>query len=234
MSDPSIESTRPPQSSNASFVKLRAIQNMTHLQLAELLAPERLALLDRDAVEAVNRCKREPYRLHPELGPSAYEGDIDAAKVVLLLANPGYDDTSTLIDHSFVREGWPLSGLHPEAPKGLRDWWYLRLRHLIERVGPQAVSKRVACLQVCPWASGKFDDALTLPSLAVTLDAATRCANRGSVLLVMRAEKCWLRSEAVRNSHNRHRVNSWRSSYVSPGNLSASGWNSTLIALGAN
>jgi hypothetical protein len=205
---------------------------MPDLRLAELLSPVRLAQIDGEQVEAFNRRAKEPYRLHPELGPSAFEGDIDAARVLLLLANPGYDATSTGDDHSFSRAGWPLAGLHPEAPPGLRAWWSSRLRALIEQVGAQVVSQRVACLQFCPWASNKFGTPPRLPSQTATLEAAGRCAQRGAVLVVMRAEKLWLRSEAVRTSLKRHRVNSWRSSYVSPGNLSAAGWSAILAALG--
>jgi hypothetical protein len=205
---------------------------MTDRRLTELLSPERLAAIDLAHVEAFNSRAKEPYRLHLELGPSAFEGDIDAAQVVLLLANPGYDATSTSNDHSFSRAGWPLAGLHPEAPQGLQAWWASRLRALIERVGVQEVSRRVACLQFCPWASAKFGSPPRLPSQAATLEAAGRCAERGAVLVVMRAEALWLKSDAVRASVNRHRVNSWRSSYVSPGNLSIAGWQAVLAALG--
>lgn len=200
--------------------------------LAEQLSPARLSDIDAEHVQAFNRRTQEPYRLHPELGASAYEGDIDAAPLILLLANPGYDEGSTVEDHSFAREGWPLAGLHPEAPQGLRAWWSSRLRAVIERIGAQETSKRVACLQFCPWASSKFGGAPPLPSQAVMLDAAGRCAARGATLIVMRAERYWLRSERVRVAPNRYRVNSWRSSYVSPGNLPDAGWRAVVAALG--
>ena len=71
--------------------------------LAELLSCVRLAAADLAAVEEFNRRAKEDHRLHPELGPSAFEGDIDEARVVLLLANPGYDAGSTTEDHTFIR-----------------------------------------------------------------------------------------------------------------------------------
>lgn len=200
--------------------------------LAELLSPERLTHLDSREVEAFNARTKEPYCLHPELGPNAFEGDIDNAGVVLLLANPGYDSTSKRDDHSFTRAGWLLSGLHPEAPGGLRAWWTGRLRPLIEQFGAQKISQRVACLQFCPWASSNFNTPPALPSKDLTLEAAARCAERGSVVLVMRAEKLWLQSESVRVSQRRYRVNSWRTSYVTPGNLPAEGWQAVVSAVG--
>jgi hypothetical protein len=202
------------------------------MTIATLLRSDRLALLDRDGIESFNRKAREKYQLHPELGPSAYEGDIDNARVVLLFANPGFDSTSTLDDHKFSMPGWPLAGLHPDAPSGLRGWWHARLRHLIERFGAHHVSRRVACLQATPWASGKFHEGLRLPSRESILSAASQCAARGSVVVVMRAERLWLESPTVASSPMRFRVNSWLSSFVSPGNLPEPAWAAVLEAVG--
>lgn len=200
------------------------------MSIAALLTSDRLAAIDAKRIDSFNRNAPSEYRLHPELGPSAYEGDIDGARIVLLLANPGFDDTSTFDDHKFTRPGWPLAALHPEAPPGLRRWWHARLRHLIERFGAHRVSQVVACLQVTPWASQKFQDDLRLPSRDYLLTAASRCAARGCVMLVMRAERLWLESPTLAASPTRFRVNSWRSSYVSPGNLPASAWRAVLEA----
>lgn len=202
------------------------------MTIAALLAPDRLASLDQDAIESFNRKAPEKYQLHPELGPSAYEGDIDNARVVLLLANPGFDNTSTLDDHRFTKPDWPLAGLHPEAPSGLHGWWHARLRHLIESFGAHHVSRVVACLQVTPWASRKFHSGLRLPSRESILAAASLCAARGSVMLVMRAERLWLESPTLAAAPKRFRVNSWLSSYVSPGNLPECAWAAVLEAAG--
>lgn len=76
--------------------------------------------LDRESIARYNKKRSDKYRLHTELGPCPYEGDIDHAPVVLLLANPGFDNDSRIGDHDFQREGWPLSGLHDDAPDGMR------------------------------------------------------------------------------------------------------------------
>jgi hypothetical protein len=74
------------------------------MTIAALLAADRLTSLDRGDIESFKRKAPEKYRLHPELGPSAYEGDIDNARIVLLLANPGFDSTSTADDHNRKRK----------------------------------------------------------------------------------------------------------------------------------
>ena len=199
--------------------------------LRETLSSERLSSLDGTKLASYNNRVGLEYQLRSELGPSAYEGDIDSAPVVLLLANPGFDETSTLDDHHFQRDGWPLSGLHPDAPPGLRNWWRARLDQLIVQFGAQRVSQRVACIQITPWASPKFDDSLDLPSRELLLEAANQCAARGAVMVVMRAERLWLQAEALRTTPLRFRVNSWRSSYVSPGNLPEIAWRSVVEAI---
>lgn len=200
--------------------------------LSATLSDEVLSALDTEAVLAHNRSAKPEHVLQLELGPSPFEGDIDGARVVMLLGNPGFDKTSTVSDHTFTRAGWPLAGLHPDAPDGLRTWWEARLGDLIAQFDRQTVAKRIACLQVVPWASQKFSDR-RLPSRALLLDAAAQCASRGAVIVVMRAEKLWLKSAAVAESPNRHRVNSWRCSYLSPGNLSDRAWNQVVGAVGA-
>ena len=50
-------------------------------------------------------------------------------------------------------------------------------------------------------------------------------------MLVMRVERLWLEANNLQNSSRRFRVNSWRSSYVSPGNLPEEGWAAVIEAL---
>jgi hypothetical protein len=200
--------------------------------LSDLLSPSRIAAIDEGPVLRYNQRASDHYQLRIDLGPCAFEGDVDRAPIVLLLANPGFDKTSTAADHAFHRDGWPLSGLHRDAPPGLRKWWLARLGPLIDAHGAQRVAQRVACLQVTPWASTGFDASLRLPSRTALLDAATSCSRRGAVLIVMRAERLWLEATELATYTNRFRVNSWRSSYVTPGNLKAAAWSKVLGAVG--
>jgi len=203
------------------------------MSLRTSLAAERILALDGAEVARYNDTAPTPHHLHVEMGPSAFEGAIDSARVVLLLANPGYDDSSTTSDHVFQRDGWPLSGLHPEAPPGLHEWWMRRLRPLVELVGAERVAQRVACLQLTPWASERFNSALRLPSRTLLLEAASQCAARGAILIVMRGQSLWLEADAVRLSPKRYRVRSWRASYLSPENLGEDAWEAIVAAVAA-
>ncbi|MDM0113937.1 hypothetical protein QTI66_17415 [Variovorax sp. J22R133] len=179
---------------------------------------------DLTAIERYNARVSEKYRLHPEMGPCPHEGNIDTAPVVLLLANPGFDATSTLDDHHFKIDGWPLAGLHESAPVGMSGWWRPRLRSLSQRYGEQFISHNVAALQINPWASAKYDENLRLPSRAAMLGLAEAAAKRGAALIMIRASKAWLESDVLCQYEHIYRTNSALSSYVSEGNLSPEAW----------
>lgn len=202
------------------------------MTIRQFLDSSLLTEIDGAAIAKYNsRAVNRDYLLHSELGPSAFEGDIDNAPVVLLLANPGYDQNMAIDEHFFARHGWPLSGLHPEAPAGLRSWWTARLGSLINRSSAQLVSQRVACLQLTPWASGRFDSGLRLPSRQRLLEAADRVAQRGALLLIMRGERLWFEAAGVSAHPRRFRTNNPRCAYVSEGNLPPDAWRQVLGAL---
>lgn len=179
---------------------------------------------DIEAVLRYNMRASSLRALHPELGPSPYEGNIARAPVVLLLANPGFDERSSLLDHTFTAEGWPLAGLHESAPPGMRDWWRPRLRLLGERFGWQYVANRVAAMQLTPWASSKFDANLRLPSRAQLLKMAGAAARRGAVLIAMRQPALWQQDPDVRIHPDFYPTRSPLCSFVTPGNVGEQAW----------
>ena len=179
---------------------------------------------DKVVIEQYNEKVSDKYQLQVEMGPCPYEGNIDTAPVVLLLANPGYDASSKPDDHQFKIEGWPLAGLHPDAPIGMSGWWRPRLRSLCDEYGEQFISCNVAALQVNPWASTKYDEDLRLPSRAEMLGRAEAAANRGAALIMIRASKAWLESDVLLKYKHLYRTNSALSSYVTQGNLSPEAW----------
>lgn len=180
--------------------------------------------IDTPVIAQYNLRASAQYRLQLEMGPCPYEGSIQTAPVILLLANPGFDAASTPGDHQFKIEGWPLAGLHPQAPLGMSGWWLPRLRSLCEKYGSQFISRNVAALQINPWASTKYDETLRLPSRPMMLSLAETAAKRGAAIIMMRASKAWLESDVLRQYPHLYRTNSPRSSYVSEGNLNPEAW----------
>jgi hypothetical protein len=189
---------------------------------------ENIRQVDQQAVDAYNvRTKRPECRLMTELGPLPYDGDIENARVAVLLSNPGFGAGSTSESHSFKREGWPLSGLHPEAPDGTRKWQHKLLKHVVELVGDaKLVSQRVVKLELVPWASHRYDSSIVLPSRPYMLEAAAALAKRGVLLVIISSEAIWKQHPVVAAHKLCFSANSPRSSTVSPGNLSEEAWHS--------
>jgi hypothetical protein len=144
--------------------------------------------LDRAAVHAYNAriCgtrAAESNWLHEEMGPHPYDGDIRTASVILLLANPGYDSTSTLRDHWHRADGWPMSSLHSGAAKGMRDWVIPKVSGLIDRFGAQHVAKHVCMAQIHPWASTSFDVGFECPSTTLIAALVRQAHVRGAIVV---------------------------------------------------
>lgn len=195
------------------------------------LSPESITRIDTKSVRNYNEGASEQYRLQEQLGPYAYEGDLENARVALLLSNPGYGDDSAADAHTFRRAGWPLAGHHPEAPEGTQRWHRRLLGQLVQLAGAERVARTVVKLELTPWASRGMDKNLRLPSRKLILDAASEMARRGVVLVVMRAEPLWLESPAVAASTQRFRVNNWRAASLSAGNLPLEGWRAVTQAV---
>ncbi|SAK51803.1 hypothetical protein AWB79_01788 [Caballeronia hypogeia] len=158
--------------------------------------PDHITSLDASAIVRYHARPflKPEYRLQTQLGPQPYEGDVATARVLVLMNNPGFGGTSTSDDHRFQRDGWPYASLHPEAPAGMRDYSVPRFRDLIAEFGAQHVSRRLAMLQIHPWASAALDDPkqLALPSMALAVEQAKNAIARGALVLIGRGAWYWL------------------------------------------
>lgn len=187
---------------------------------------ERIAVEDAHAIAAYNARAAESRRLQTELGALPFDGDIERAPVVLLITNPAYDKTAPAADHAFQHWGWPLAGLHPDAPAGLQAVWYARLATLIDAFGAQHVANSVAALPLTPWASADFDESLRLPSRIRMLGLASTAAQRGALFIVTSGEEYWTESQEVADLCCERRIHakSWRATHVCVDNLGAASW----------
>ena len=163
------------------------------------------------------------------MGPELSSGDPSTASVLLLMNNPGFDPaTSDPSEHTLEFPGWPLAGLHPDAPPSLRQWYMRPFGELVRRYGAQYVAQRVALVQLCPWASESFDSGLVLPSRAHQIELARAAGERGAALVIGRSISIW---SAALEGLPLHFARNPRNPALSPGGLSPDGWQAVQSAM---
>ena len=189
-------------------------------RLAETISNE-----DRSAAIQHNGRAEPEYRLCDGLGPVPCVGAIMTAPVVLLLPH-ALDGRSTPSDYSFHRPGWPLSALHPEAPRGIAERWRNRVAALTDLFGAQHVSNAVAAVFLTPWRSFSFADSLRLPSRRRMLDLAASAAARDAMLLMLRYQDLWTEHPVIAALPSTRRFNprSWKVTELSERNLGDDAW----------
>ena len=186
------------------------------------------AIAEEDHASAVshNALAGEETRLGVPLGAVPFLGAIMTAPVVLLLSHPQSGAGSTPGDYSFHCAGWPLSALHPDAPRGIGDSWRARLGALIDVFGAQHVSNAVAIAFLTPWRSVAFPELLRLPSRQRMLGLAASAAARDALLLLLRHQELWTEHEAIAALPPTRRFvpRLWRVAELNPRNLGESAW----------
>lgn len=183
----------------------------------------KITQLDGLELEKYNVGRNEKFKLHRELVPCPFEGNIEQARVVLLLANPSWGPNSLVTDHTRPKElkDWGIWSLHDDANVAMRDWWRPRLRSLQEDSGVswQQMSNKVAALQINSWASMNFDESCKLPSFDLMKNIYLEFAKRDVMFIVCRGEKLW---NQILGTEKHISLNSKLSSYITRNNLSKS------------
>lgn len=188
-----------------------------------------IAASDSSQLNAFNNariaCNQPHYVLSETLGPSPFEGNINTAPVVLLLANPSSKDVLKG-DHRAPETDWPLHGLGPNASAPLRRWWSLRLRQLMlaANCDMQVISRSVAALQINPWASVSYHSGFKPGSRQLQFRIAQSAMARGAILILMRAKGEWSDCPGLLGYEHLVETINKRCSYISPGNIEAGAW----------
>lgn len=206
---------------------------MSHMNLDYATLRTQISQADHEAVPSYNKRRHVDHHLDADLGPCPYEGDIEAAPIVLLLANPCSNDVGPNghdPDPS-IRAKWPLWGLNPGGNEVLHRWWLRRLGALIALTDLTTVSRQVVATQLTPWASRKFDPDCTLPSRRLMLQVAESAVDRGALLVVMRSARLWNESPKIAGYGNKVLARNPRCSYVSRGNFQPQDWRKIETAI---
>jgi hypothetical protein len=162
-------------------------------------------------------------RLQIGLVPQPFMGNLEAAKVVIVLLNPGLGpaDFHAEFEHptfraallqnlrgELVHSQFPFLFLDPTwAWTGGYSWWYARLRRIIacfeEKAGSRReaqsfVARNIASLELVPYHSQKeprgYPD---LPSVGLAKRAAAALQHAGKKIVVVRGHQHWALPEVA-------------------------------------
>jgi len=199
---------------------------------------------DRMFVDQHNENANREHRIVVESIPEPFIGDPNSAKVVLLLLNPGHEDTDPC-DHArsevaktmfknlrHERQHFPFYPLGPSF-KGTASarWWRRRLSGLIKEVGEEEIlAEKLLAIEWFPYHSKYWKSPKCLwPSQQYTFHLAKTMLAKGATVIGMRSRKIWgdvderlLRIPYLKNPRN---------VCVSRGNMEAGPWEALVAAL---
>jgi hypothetical protein len=191
---------------------------------------------DRDAINEYNAKTREEYAVRLDVMPEPFVG-ITAAPVVLLNLNPGFDgkdpevharpEFQALLRNSYDHgpSAFPFYFLDPTLESPGRQWWKRKLRCLLEQFEPKKLARSLLCVEYFPYHSIRFRHAsLQLPSQEYGFGLVRSAVARGSVVVIMRAERHWKEKIPELEGYSRaFRLNSSQNVAVSPRNCAGFG-----------
>lgn len=201
---------------------------------------------DRCAVQEFNKeTEDEDKKIHLELWPEPYLGDPDAP-VVLLNANPGYDELDLLAHkkpafaqkarqnllHGLNKTDYPFYLLDPDLTFAPGFWWWRKtLKDLIDHDKSKPieerlkiVAKRVFCVEYFPyhsknygWPDGKK---YKLKSQQYSVDLVHDAIKRKALILILRKKKRWLAAvEGLENYPHCYTATAARNAQVTNNNF---------------
>ncbi len=159
----------------------------------------------------------ELFKIHTEIFPAAFMGDVFNSKVVLLTLNPGFDENEEEKDFYGKYRDWflkelthsnrfecPLYCLDEEYAE-YSDYWKKRLRILEEYFGKEVLGKKLSKIQFFPYVSKKFKSVphkfienefgagkKYLPTQEYNFHLVREAIKRDAVIIITRSKNLWL------------------------------------------
>lgn len=219
--------------SSSPLSKEEVRTRLSLIMLASLnyeLLQEEIQSLDNQAIDTYNSKKKadSKFLLRKEIKPCPFEGDIEQARVVMLLANPSFSPNrnngqpfSHENDHTRNSNqiGWGIFSLHEDSNPAMRNWWQGNLSQLQRDTGLswQVLSNRIAALQINAWASEQFDESCKLESLEIMRSIALEFSKRDVIFVACRRYMQWTN---ILDGKQILKLNSYRRAYITRNNLS--------------
>jgi len=201
---------------------------------------------EKIVIEKFNRKAKENFKIHTEIMPAPFMGNVKSAPIVLLTLNPGYDKNEEFGEfgnyYEVYKPFWKNEIQHiksiPELPLFCLDeeyirfsnYWNTKLKPLILISSKQKVAKNICKIQFFPYHSQKFKNISKvilreegfdfLTSQKYNFNLVKQAMERNAVIIILRSKKLWLDAIPELNDYKNLRfTNNYRNTIISEGNL---------------
>ena len=169
---------------------------------------------DKVVVDRFNEKAIEKFRIHTEIMPAPFMGNVFEAEVLLLLLNPGFDEEEEEKDYyNQYRHYWENEIQHIHSIPSLplfcledsyikfSNYWKKKLNYLIQATSKEKVAQNIALVQFFPYHTKKYNDVPKrifsgyLESQKYNFDLVRKAIERKATIILLRGKRQWF--EAV-------------------------------------
>lgn len=196
-------------------------------------------------VERFNKkINNDLYKIHTQIMPAPFMGDVHKAPIVILLLNPGYTKEEDKVGYySKYKEWWknevqhiqtnsnfPFFALDEEYSKS-STYWEVKLKPLTLIFDKERVAKNICNIQFFPYHTEKYRNIHNnlfkeekyknyLPSQEYNFQLVKNAMARNAIIIITRSKAMWHKAipELV-NYDNAHSTNSYLNTIISANNL---------------
>ncbi|MCM4161288.1 hypothetical protein FHG64_06440 [Antarcticibacterium flavum] len=209
-------------------------------------------------IEKFNSKVTDEYKIHDNIFPAPFMGDVHNAPVIILMLNPGYDkheDAEGTNYYKTYENWWMLQIQHqlpyPKLPLFCleeeyiqkSDYWFKKLKPLIDATSDEIVAHKIAKVQFFPYHSTKYKPLYKrllkeegfssyLPSQNYNFELVRKAIQRDAILIIPRSKSYW--EEAIpelKAYSNKYITKSYRNPILSKNNLGSASFYKILTKL---
>ena len=200
---------------------------------------------EQSIVEKFNqKNNNDLFKIHTEIMPAPFMGDVDKAPVVILMLNPGYTKEEDRVGYYNKYKDWwkmeiqhihkfpdlPLFCLDEEYAKS-SDYWIKKLKPLTSVSSNEKVARTICKIQFFPYHTEKYKNIYSnllteegfgdyLPSQKYNFQLVMNAMNRNAIIIITRSKKMWFKAiPELEKYENLYLTNSYLNTIISENNL---------------
>lgn len=193
---------------------------------------------EKEIIEKFNNSTNETYKVHTEIMPAPFMGNVLTSPIVLLTLNPGYDEKEEEKDYyNEYKSYWKneIQHIHsvPELPlfcledKYVKysDYWLKKFMPLISVSSKEKVAQNISIIQFFPYHTKKYKDMPKrllkgyLGSQKYNFELVKQAIERKAIIIILRKKRLWFEAIPKLNNERTRFTNSALNTIQSEKNL---------------